>query len=207
MKLYYSPGACSLNPHILAHEAGIKHDLVKVDLQTKKTEDGRDFTQINPKGYVPALELDDGTLLTENVAIDLYLAGLKPEKNLAPKQGSPEFWDFFQSLLFITTEVHKGMGGLFAPFPDEVKEAMKKKLRTRLTFLAEQLKGKQFVFDDRFTAADAYLFTVLNWAPKVKVDLGEWPALVEYQKRIGARPAVQAAMQAEGLPVPTAKAA
>ena len=207
MKLYYSPGACSMNPHILAQEAGIKLDLVKVDLQNKTLEDGSDFTKINPKGYVPALQLDDGSLITENVAIDLYLAGLKPEKNLAPKQGSPEFLEFFQSLLFITTEIHKGRGGLFAPLSDEAKEVLKKKLRTRLTFLAEQLKGKQFVFDDRFTAADAYLFTVLNWAPKVKVDLAEWSALVDYQKRIGARPAVQAAMQAEGLPVPTAKAA
>ncbi len=207
MKLYYSPGACSMNPHILAEEAEIKLELVKVDLQTHTLEDGSDFKKINPKGYVPALALDDGRLITENVAIDLYLCSLKPEKKLAPKADTPEYLEFFQQLLFITTEIHKGMGGLFAPLPDEAKEVLKKKLRTRLTFLADQLKERDFVFDGNFTAADAYLFTVLTWAPKVKVDLAEWPSLVAYQQRIAARPAVQRAMANEGLPVPTAKAA
>lgn len=201
MKLYYSPGACSLSPHILAHEAGLKFDLEKVDLNAKKTESGKDYLTINPKGYVPALELDDGTVITEGVAIDMYLSSLKPEKKLTPPAGSPEFLKFFEQMLFITTELHKGMSGLFAPLPEEAKEVMKKKLRTRLAFTAGQLKGKQFLFGDHFTAADAYLFTILNWAPKLHVDLSEWPVFAEYQGRIGARPSVQEAMQMEGLPL------
>jgi glutathione S-transferase len=207
MKLYYSPGACSLSPHILAHEAGIQLDIVKVDMGEKKTENGKDFLQINPKGYVPTLELDDGTVITEGVAIDLYLSSLKPEAKLTPQQGSPEFLKFFEQMLFITTELHKGFGGLFAPVADDAKEIMKKKLRTRLAFAAEQLKGKEFLFGDNFTAADAYLFTILNWAPKVKVDLSEWPVFGEYQARIAQRPSVQAAMKMEGLPVAAKKAA
>lgn len=201
MKLYYSPGACSLSPHILAHEAGITLDLVKVDIAAKQTETGADFLKINPKGYIPTLELDDGTVLTEGVAIDLYLSSLKPEAKLTPQQGSPEFLKFFEQMLFITTELHKGMGGLFAPLPEEAKEMMKKKLRTRLAFAAEQLKGKEYLFGNSFTAADAYLFTILNWAPKVNVDLTEWPAFAEFQARIAARPSVQEAMEMEGLPV------
>lgn len=201
MKLYYSPGACSLSPHILAVEAGISLELVKVDTGTKKTEAGGDFYAINPKGYVPALELDNGEVITEGVAIDLYLSGLKPAAKLTPASGDPEFLKFFETMLFITTELHKGMGGLFAPVPEEAKDIMKKKLRTRLAFAAEQLKGKQFLFGTHFTAADAYLFTVLNWAPKVKMDLSEWPVFAEYQARIASRPSVQKAMGLEGLPV------
>lgn len=205
MKLFYSPGACSMSPHIIAQEAGIPLTLVKVDIAAKKTEHGEDFLAINPKGYVPALQLDDGTLITEGVAIDLYLSNLKPEAQLIPATGSPEFLEFFQHMLFITTELHKGFGGLFAPLPEESKEILRKKLRTRLAFTADQLKGKQYLFHQRFTAADAYLFTILSWAPMVKVDLTEWPVFAEYSARIAARPSVRRAMGDEGLP--TAKAA
>lgn len=207
MKLYYSPGACSLSPHILAEEAGLKLELVKVDMGTKKTEKGDDFLAINPKGYVPALETDEGKLITEGVAIDLYLSSLKPDAKLTPQQGSPEFLEFFQQMLFITTELHKGMGGLFAPLPEEAKTMMRKKLRTRLAFMADQLKGKQFLFNNQFSAADAYLFTVLNWAPKVDVDLAEWPVFAEYQARVAARPSVKAAMGMEGVQLNQPKAA
>jgi len=206
MKLYYSPGACSLSPHIVANEAGIPLELVKVDLKTHLTERNGDFKQVNPKGYVPTLELDDGTVITEGVAIDMYLSNLKPDAKLMPLASSQEFLKFFEQMLFITTEIHKGFGGMFAPVGDEAKDVMRKKLRTRLAFLAEQLKGKKYLFGDGFTAADAYLFTTLRWAPGLKVDLNEWPVFAEYQDRIEARPAVQEALKMEGLPL-SAKAA
>ena len=201
MKLYYSPGACSLSPHIIAHEAGVPVELVKVDISAHTTEKGGDFKRINPKGYVPALELDDGTVITEGVAIDLYLSNLKPEAKLSPRADSPEFLKFFEQMLFITTEIHKGFGGLFAPVDDAAKDVMRKKLRTRLVFLAEQLKGKEFLFGNGFTVADAYLFTVLRWAPMIKIDLSEWPVFADYSARIEARPAVQKALEMEGLPI------
>ncbi len=199
MKLYYSPAACSLSPHILAHEAGIKLDLVKVDLTTKKTESGDDFNAIVRKGYVPALQLDNGDILTEGVAVDLYLSNLKPEKKLMPAPASAEFLTFLEMMVFISTELHKAMGGLFAPLPDEAKDMIRKKLRARLSFIAGELKGKQYLFNNAFSAADAYLFTVLNWAPMVKVDLSEWKELGEFQERLAKRPSVQAALKSEGL--------
>jgi glutathione S-transferase len=199
MKLYYSPAACSLSPHILAHEAGITLDLVKVDLATKKTQSGDDFNAIVRKGYVPALQLDNGEIITEGVAIDLYLSNLKPEKKLMPAQASADFLKFLEVMVFISTELHKGIGGLFAPLPDEAKDMIRKKLRARLSFVAQELKGKEYLFNNQFSAADAYLFTVLNWAPMVKLDLSEWKELGEFQERLAKRPSVQAALKSEGL--------
>lgn len=199
MKLYYSPAACSLSPHILAHELGIELELVKVDLPTKKTETGEDFNAIVAKGYVPALQLESGELITEGVAIDLYLSGLKPEKKLMPVATSNDFLKFLELMLFITTELHKGVGGLFAPLPEEAKDIIRKRLRARLAYIASQLKDKDYLFNNQFSAADAYLFTVLNWAPMVKLDLSSWPELGAFQQRMVKRPSVQAAMKHEGL--------
>lgn len=203
MKLYYSPGACSLSPHIVAAEAGIKLAAEKVDLKTKKTETGKDFNTINGKSYVPALELDNGDLLTEGTAIIQYLASLKPEANLVPRAGTFEHFRFLERLGFISTELHKGFSPLFGKVNDEADAAARKKLDTRLAFIADKIKGKKYVMGDQFTVADAYLFTVLRWATPANVHLA--PALVEYRDRIAARPKVQEALAAEGLL--TAKAA
>jgi glutathione S-transferase len=201
MKLYYSPGACSLSPHIVALEAGIPLALEKVDLKAKTTASGKDYTAIAEKGAVPALELDNGQLLTEGVAIVQYLADLKPEANLAPKNGTFERVRLQETLNYISTEMHKGIGILFrgeALGPQAV-EAFKGMLPKKFDYLSKQLAGKQYLTGDQFTVADAYLFTVLNWASMVKVDLAPWPALVAYQARVAARPAVKEAMKAEGL--------
>lgn len=198
MKLYYSPGACSLSPHIVAEEAGIVLQLDKVDLAKKLTESGADFTKINPKGYVPALELDDGTVLSEGVSIVMYLCNFKPTANLMPQAGSLDFLKFFEQMLYITTELHKGFGALFTPIDDGAKDVLKKKLRTRLAFTADQLQGRDYLFGEHFTAADAYLYTVLRWSPMLNVDLGEWPVFADYMARMEARPGVQAALAAEG---------
>lgn len=207
MKLFYSPGACSLSPHILALEAGIPLELVKVDLKEGRTEKGGNFRDVNPKGYVPAIQLDDGTVITEGIAIDMYLSKLKPEAKLMPDTSAPEFLNFFQQMLFITTELHKGFGTLFNPIEESAKETLKKKLRTRLAFMADQLKGKKFVFGEHFTAADAYLYTVLRWAPMLKVDLSEWPVFAEFQGRMEARESVAKALELEGQQPQQKKAA
>jgi glutathione S-transferase len=204
MKLYYAPAACSLSPHIIAHELGVKLDLVKVDLATKKTESGADFNAIVAKGYVPALELDNGQIITEGVAIDLYLSSLKPEKNITPSPSSAEFIPFIETMIFISTELHKGIGGLFAPLPEEAKTMIRTRLGARLGYVATQLKGKEYLYNNTFSAADAYLFTVLNWAPMVKLDLTPWPELVAFHRRVLARASVQASMTAEGLAAPKA---
>ena len=198
MKLYYSPGACSLSPHIVAREAGLPLDLVKVDLKTKKTEDGSDYWAINGKGSVPLLELDDGTRLTEGPAIVQYLADRAPQANLAPANGTIERYKLQEWLNFITTEIHKQYGPLFDPSAsDEVKDAQRKKIGGRLDWVIKELGDKPYLTGDTFTVADAYLFTVLNWARGTKIDLP--PALQAYQKRVAERPAAQAAMKAEGL--------
>lgn len=199
MKLYYSPGACSLAPHIILREAGCKFDLEKVDLKTKTTGDGKDFTKINPKGYVPVLELDDGQLLTENIAIDEYLADLKAESGLAPKVGTLDRYRLIEWLAFISTEVHKQFGPLFKPgTPEATQQTQKDLLAKRFDYVVGQLKSKQYLMGD-FTVADAYLFTVLNWTGKVKIDMTKWPVLETYMTRVASRPQVQAAMKAEGL--------
>ena len=200
MKLYYSPGACSLSPHIVLAEAGLPCEFEKVDLSAKRTERGTDYLSINPKGYVPALELDDGEILTEGPAIVQYLADRVPEKQLAPPAGSMARYHLQEWLNFISTELHKSFSPLFNPkASDEWKTAVKDLLGRRMAVIAKQLEGKHFITGDTFTVADAYLFTVLRWTAYVRFDLSPWPALASYMERVAARPAVQQALAEEGL--------
>lgn len=199
MKLFYSPGACSLSPHILLREAGLSFTPVRVDLKTHKTEDGADFYAISAKGYVPALQLDDGSMLTEGVAIDLWIADQVPAAGLAPREGMDRY-RMIELLTFIATELHKNMGGLFAPgLPDATREMITQRLTARLGLIEQQLTGRTWLTGEQFTLADAYLFTVAGWAKWVKFDLSPWPQLGAYLARVAARPAVQAALKAEGL--------
>ena len=200
MKLYYSPGACSLSPHIALREAGIAFEAVKAPTKTHQLDDGTDYYSINPLGYVPLLELDDGTRLREGPAIVQYVADLAPTKNLAPANGTMARYRLQEWLTFIGTEIHKGFSPLFNPAtPEEFKTATKTKLSQRLAWVDSQLAGKQYLMGENFTVADGYLFTVTNWAPRVGVDITGLANLVAYRERVGARPAVQAAMKAEGL--------
>lgn len=200
MKLYYNPAVCSLAPHIALREAGISPTLVKVDIRAHTVEDGGNFYQINPKGYVPVLELDDGSRLTEGGAILEYIADLKPEANLAPAHGTMARHRLREWLGFISTEVHKGFAPLFNPaMTDELKTAQRKKLGERFDWISEQLDGKSYLTGEQFTIADGYLFTVLGWGKWTGIDVSKWPVLTAFIARVGARPAVQAAMQAEGL--------
>jgi glutathione S-transferase len=199
MKLFYSPGACSLSPHILLREAGLSFTPVRVDLKTHKTEDGADFYAISAKGYVPALQLDDGSMLTEGVAIDLWISDQVPAAGLAPRDGMDRY-RMIELLTFIATELHKNMGGLFVPgLPDATREMITQRLTARLGLIEQQLAGRTWLTGEQFTVADAYLFTVAGWAKWVKFDLSPWPALGAYLGRVAARPAVQAALKAEGL--------
>lgn len=200
MKLYYSPGACSLSPHIVAREAGLPVELKKVDLRAKLVEGSADFLKTNGKGYVPCIELPDGSVLTEGPAIVQYLADQKPETGLAPRAGTMDRYRLQEWLNFITSELHKGMGAFFNPgLTPEWRKATEDRLALRCEWLAKQLEGKDYLMGKQFTVADAYLFTVLNWAGMVKFDLGRWPVLGEYQKRVASRPQVQEALKAEGL--------
>lgn len=200
MKLYYAPGACSLAPHIVAREAGIDIELDKVDFATKKTASGKDFLAINPKGYVPALELDDGQILTEGPVIQQYLADRKPESGLAPANGTLERYRLQELLTYINGEIHKNYGPLFNPkITPEGREQQFGYLRKRFDLLDKSLAGKQFLLGDRFTVADAYLFVMLSWASHVGLDLSSNKNLGAYMQRLGGRPAVQAALKAEGL--------
>lgn len=200
MKLYYSPGACSLSPHIVALEAGLTLQLEKVDGKAKRTESGQDFWQINPKGYVPALLPDNGELLTEGPAIVQYLADLKPESGLAPPNGTLARYRLQETLGYINSELHKSYTPLFKPETSaEVRLERKDYLRMRYVLLEERLARQLWLLGEQFTAADAYLFTVTNWARHVDLDLSEFTALAAFQQRVAQRPAVQKAMQAEGL--------
>ncbi|MBT9584022.1 glutathione transferase GstA [bacterium] len=195
MKLYYVAGACSLSPHILLHELGIKAELERVDLSTKKTASGQDFLKINPKGYVPALQLDSGEVLTEGVAIVSYLGSLKPD--FGPKPGTLEFFRQLEWLTFISSEIHKGFGPLFAAASDpEVKAKGFEKLKPRLAFLNQHLQGKDYLLG-QFSLADAYLFTTLSWTSYLQIELGGYPAVMAYLERMGQRPGVKAAQEAE----------
>jgi glutathione S-transferase len=199
MKLYYSPGACSLSPHIVARELGINVELKKVNTKDKKIEDGGDFWKVNPKGYVPALELDNGQVLTEGPAIVQYLADQKPEMRLAPKNGTLERYKLQEWLNFITSEIHKGFSPLFRPTtPDEYKKIAKENLAGRFNWLDKELGGREYL-TGKFSVADAYLFTVLNWTKPTQIDTSKWPNLVAYMGRIAARPKVKEALKAEGL--------
>ncbi|MGZ8171734.1 MAG: glutathione transferase GstA [Methylobacter sp.] len=201
MKLYYSKGACSLSPHIVACEAELPIELIDVDLQIKRTEIGEDFRLINPNGYVPVLILDDGNKLMEGPAIVQYLADQAPDKELAPPAGTFERYQLQQWLNFISTEIHKGG---FAPlFNSATPEAAKKMaiatLTSRLETVAEHLSNRAFLLGEQFTVADAYLFVMLGWGSYVDVDISRWPVLTDYAAKISARPAVQKAMKEEGL--------
>jgi glutathione S-transferase len=200
MKLYYTPGACSMAVNITLHESGQKFDLVKVDLGQHKTEGGEDYYTINPKGYVPALRLDNGEVLTEDAVLLQYVADQKPEAGLAPKAGTMERYRLLEWLNFISSEMHKTLGALFNPgITPEWKQDRIALFGRRCDYLVKALGNKPYLMGDRFTIADAYLFTILGWANYFKLDMGRWPVLKEYADRIAARPAVQAAMKAEGL--------
>lgn len=200
MKLYYSPGACSLSPHIALREAGLSFDLMKKDLHSQKLEDGSDFRDINPKGYVPALILDDGQVLTEGPAIVQYIADRVPEKQLAPPAGTMERVRLQEWLNYITSEIHKSFAPLFnKQASEDWKAAARALLDRRIGYAAKALEGRSYLMGEVFTVADCYLFTTLNWAHWVKIDLARWPVITEYMKRVAARPAVQAALKAEGL--------
>ena len=200
MKLYYSPGACSLSPHIILNEGGFSFDKEKVDLASRKTETGADYTAVNPDGYVPALRLDDGQVLTEGPAIIQYLADRVPEKQLAPPMGTIERYRLMQWLNFISTELHKGFAPLFNPqAPEEWKAVATAQLARRLSSVSQQLEGKDWLLGNDFTVADAYLFTVLGWGRYVGIELERWPVLKAYQDRVFMRPAVQSTLKAEGL--------
>lgn len=201
MKLYYSKGACSLSPHIIACEAELPIELIEVDLATKRTKTGEDFLSINPNGYVPVLVLDDGNRLTEGPAIVQYLADQAPGKHLVPSVGTFERYQLQQWLNFIATEIHKGgFGPLFNPAtPEAAKKMAIASLTSRLETVAEQLSDRTFLLGEHFTVADAYLFVTLGWGAYVDVDISRWLVLVDYVAKISARPAVQKAMTEEGL--------
>ncbi|HLQ27405.1 MAG TPA: glutathione transferase GstA [Acidiferrobacterales bacterium] len=200
MKLYFAPGACSMAPHIVLREAGFPFDLEKVDLAKHQTANGEDYYKINPKGYVPALKLDNGQLLTEGPAITQYLADQKPGSGLAPPAGTMERYRLMEWLNFLTSEIHKQFGPLFNPkITAEWKENQLNVLSRRFDYLTQSLNGRQYLMGDKFSIADAYLFTLLNWSNFLKVDLGKWPKLKDYMARVAARPAVKDTMKAEGL--------
>lgn len=200
MKLYYSPGACSLSPHIALHEAGLAFTPVLASTKSHKLQDGTDYYTINPLGYVPLLELDDGTRLREGPAILQYIADQVPLKMLAPQNGSLQRYRLQEWLTFIGTEIHKGFSPLFNPAtPEEYKTIAREKLLQRLQWVDSQLADKQYVMGDQFTVADGYLFTVTNWAKPTNLDISAFTHLAAYRDRVAARPAVQEAMKAEGL--------
>ena len=199
MKLYYSPGACSLAPHIALSESDLPYSTRIVDLKKHALADGTDYYSINPKGYVPLLELDDGTQLSEVAVILQYIADRRPG-TLAPAFGSIERYRLMEWLNFIATEIHKQFSPLWYPTtPDATKEAQRTKLASRFDLVSKTLAAQPYLMGDKFTVADAYLFTILNWAGMLKVDLTPWPALPQFQARVAARPAVHAALVAEGL--------
>ncbi|OAN54130.1 glutathione S-transferase [Paramagnetospirillum marisnigri] len=200
MKLYYKQGACSLSTHIALREAGLDFDMEAVDLHAKKTETGADFLAINPKGYVPALVLDDGRVLTEGVAIALAIAAMAPGKHLAPEPGSAEYLKLVEWMVFIATELHKNTGAQFNPaMPEDGKAALKTVLTRRLDYTDKALGRGPYLMGERFTVADGYLFTVFNWQPRIGLDQANWPNLAAHSARVRERPAVQAALAAEKL--------
>lgn len=198
MKLYYSPGACSLSPHIVLREAGLAFELVLASTRTHKLQDGSDYYGVNPLGYVPLLELDDGTRLREGPAIVQYIADQVPTRNLAPANGTLPRYRLQEWLTFIGTELHKAFTPLFHPaMPEEGKKIYRDKIAERLKWVDQQLEGKKYLMGDTFSVADAYLFTVSGWALPMKIDLP--PNVVAFRERVAARPAVQEAMKTEGL--------
>jgi glutathione S-transferase len=200
MKLYFAPGACSLSPHIVLREAGQPVELVQVDLREKKTKDGKDFTQINPKGQVPVLETDDGEVLTEGPVIVQYVGDKAPATKVVPAAGTKERYRVQEWLNFITSELHKNFGPIFRPTtPDAYKAISKETLINRLKWVDGKLAGKQYLMGDTFTAPDAYLYVMTRWADRIELDTSGMPNLKAFQARVAARPKVQEALKAEGL--------
>jgi glutathione S-transferase len=200
MKLYYAPYTCSLSPHIVLRELGLPFELVRVDNKTKQTADGRDFRSINPKGYVAALVLENGQVLTEGPAIVQYLADLQPASGLAPQMGSWERVRLQEMLNFITSEIHAGAAPLFnGELPEEAKAYFREKLFTRFALLEAKLGQQDYLLGATFSVADAYLFTVVSWCKFFAIDVNRWQALSQYMRRVGSRPAVQAALRAEAV--------
>lgn len=200
MKLYYIPGACSLSPHIVLREAGLPFELELVDIESKKTAGGKDYYTVTPKGYVPALVLDDGQMLTEGPAIVQYLADLVPEKRLAPPAGSMERYHLMEWLNYIASELHKSIGVFFMPgATEDCKNLARTNLVERLDFVERHLSKNAYLMGREFSVADAYLFTITSWSRYINLDVAGWPALKAYHARIATRPAVVSAMQAEGL--------
>ncbi len=200
MKLYYSPGACSLASHIALYETGLPFEVDRLIKTTKMTTGGEDFMQINPKGYVPTIKLDDGSILTEGAAVLQYIADQKPDSGLAPKCGSMERYRLQEWLTFISSEIHKSFSPMFnKDATEDVKNYARNNLTRRLDYVETQLTSKPYLMGDHFTVADAYLFVVTRWSDYAGIDLSPFPKLKEYMARVAARPAVQAAMKAEGL--------
>ena len=200
MKLYYAQGACSLAPHIVLNELGRAHSIEKVDLGAKKTESGADYTKINPKGYVPTLDIGSGEMLTEVSTILQYLVDKAGTSDLLPKIGTMKRYRAMETLNFIASELHKGLGGLFnKAMPEEGRKVIIERLGTRLGWLDGQLAKKPYMLGANYSAADAYAFTILNWGQWVGVDMKQWPNISAFMTRVSARPAVQAALKAEGL--------
>ena len=200
MKLYYSPGACSLSPHIALLEAGLPYDLVKVDLRAKKLENGDDFLKVNPKGQVPALVLDSGELLTEGPVIVQRIADQAAAKNLAPARDSAERYKLLEWLTYINSELHKNIGPMFSPvLADEAKAFFKDRVMGKFKYVDGELAGKDYLMGKQFSVADGYLFTMLSWAERMKWDLAHLSNLMAYKARVGARPKVQEALTKEGL--------
>ena len=199
MKLFISPGSCSLGPHIALREAGLPFATVKVDLRAKKTADGGDYRAINPKGAVPALELDDGQILTEGSAIYQYIADLKPETKLAPPAGRMERYRLQEWLNYVASEIHKGLAVLFRPgLSPEVQQMFKDRVGAQLDFLSKNLEKKPYLMGEGYTVADSYLYAILSqWPPKFGIDIGKWPVIKAYLDRIAARATVQATLKAE----------
>jgi glutathione S-transferase len=200
MKLYYFSGACSLASNIALREAGLKFELIKVDRRTRKAADGLDYNEVNPKGYVPALTLDDGEVLTENVAVLQYIADRNPASKLAPPAGTMERYRLVEWLAFISSEIHKNFSPLFRDdAPEETKQYLRKVLSARLDYLNRAIGNRPFLMGEQFTVADAYLFTVLGWSRHLNFDLGKWPQLQGHLERVGARPLVSEALKTERL--------
>lgn len=200
MKLYYASGACSMAPHIVAREAGLPIEIEKVDLRQGKTEHGETYKEVSPNGYVPALRLDDGQVLTEVANLVQYLADQAPETGLAPAFGTMERYQLMQWLIFTSSEIHKGFGPLWKPnTPEAMKPIVKENLQKRFAYLDQVLAGRDYLMGDQFTAADAYLFTVVNWHKFHDVDISAHKNLAAFQERVAARPKVREAMAAEGL--------
>ncbi len=198
MKLYFSPGACSLHPHIALREAGLPFELVRVDTRSHKTKDGGDYYAVNPKGYVPTLELDDGTRLTEGAVIDQYIADRKPESKIAPPNGTMERYRLQEWLNFIASEIHKSFSPLFNPAtPDETKAMFKERIGKRFEIAEKALADRPYLLGEHFSVADGYLFNMIRWTQFVGIDMAPWPKLQAFFQRVGDRPAVKAALEAE----------